>query len=83
MDKKFIDDLAKKLHDAVPEELHQLKNDMEKNFHAILQGTFNRMDLVTRDEYDTQVKVLARTRAKVEELEAKVEALEKELKKNK
>ena len=56
---------------------------MEKNFHAVLQGTFNKMDLVTRNEFDTQTKVLARTRKKVEELEARVKELEKLIEKKK
>jgi len=50
--------------------------DLEKNLRALLQSAFARLDLVTREEYDVQREVLARTRAKLEALEAKVAELE-------
>jgi ubiquinone biosynthesis accessory factor UbiK len=50
--------------------------DMEKNLRALLQSAFSRLDLVTREEFDVQREVLARTRAKLEELEARVAELE-------
>lgn len=51
--------------------------DIEKNAKALMSGFFARMDLVTREEFDVQADVLARTRAKLKELEARVDALEK------
>ena len=51
--------------------------DLEKNLRALLQSTFARLDLVTREEFDVQREVLARTRAKLEALEAKLAELEK------
>ncbi|KPK19872.1 MAG: phosphoheptose isomerase [Betaproteobacteria bacterium SG8_41] len=53
--------------------------DLEKNLRALLTGAFSRLDLVTREEFDVQREVLARTRAKVEELEARVAELEKQV----
>jgi BMFP domain-containing protein YqiC len=50
--------------------------DIEKNVKALLQGSLGRLDLVTREEFDTQAKVLAKTREKVERLEARVADLE-------
>ena len=50
--------------------------DLEKNLRALLQSALGRLDLVTREEYDVQREVLARTRARLEELEAKVAQLE-------
>ncbi len=50
--------------------------DIEKNVRAALQGGLSRLDLVTREEFDTQAKVLARTREKLEQLEARVAELE-------
>lgn len=73
----FLIDLNKKLCDALPPGLQTMKKDLEKNFHAVLQGTFNKLDLVTRDEFDAQTKVLARTRKKIEALEAEIKKLEK------
>lgn len=51
--------------------------DLEKNLRALLAGFFSRLDLVTREEFDAQREVLARTRAKLQELEAKIAELEK------
>jgi BMFP domain-containing protein YqiC len=50
--------------------------DLEKNFRAMLSAAFARMDLVTREEYDVQVQVLARAREKLAALEARVQELE-------
>jgi hypothetical protein len=50
--------------------------DLEKNLRVLLQSTFARLDLVTREEFDVQREVLARARAKLAELEAKVAELE-------
>ena len=51
--------------------------DLQKNLKALLTQQFARLELVTREEFDTQTKVLARTRAKLDELERKLEELEK------
>ena len=50
--------------------------DLEKNLRALMQSALGRLDLVTREEYDVQREVLARTRAKLEELEARLAELE-------
>lgn len=78
MDKfNLLRDLSKKLSEALPQSLQVLKKDIEKNFHTVLQNTFNKLDLVTREEFDAQTKVLARSRKKIEALEEKVKELEK------
>jgi len=51
--------------------------DLEKNLRALLASAFSRLDLVTREEFDVQREVLARTRARLEELEAKLAELER------
>lgn len=78
-DKSFLNDLSKRLSNALPAHLQEIKKDVEKNFCAILQSTFNKLDLVTRKEFDAQTKVLARSRKKIEELEASVKKLEQTL----
>ncbi len=50
--------------------------DIEKNLRAALAGVFAKLDLVTREEFDVQREVLARTRAKLEALEARAAELE-------
>jgi BMFP domain-containing protein YqiC len=54
--------------------------DIEKNVRAMMTQGFSKLDLVTREEFDIQSQVLARTRARLEELETRVAALEAQLK---
>ena len=77
-DPKAIDDIANRLAGSLPPGLNNIKEDMEKNFHAILQSVLGKLDLVTREEFEVQKMVLAKTRAKLEELEKKVADLEKQ-----
>ena len=51
--------------------------DIEKNAKAVISGLLGKLDLVTREEFDIQAQVLARTRERLQALEARVEALEK------
>ncbi len=81
-DPKYIDDIAARLSNAVPPGLNALKDDMEKNFRAILQSALGKLDLVTREEFEVQKGVLAKTRSKLEALEARVAELEQALNKN-
>jgi ubiquinone biosynthesis accessory factor UbiK len=78
-DPRFFDDLAKRLSDAMPPQLAALKNDLEANFKSVLQAGLAKLDLVTRQEFDVQAGVLARTRDKLTALEARLAALEAEL----
>lgn len=75
-DTKSIEDIASRLSSALPPGLSHLKEDMEKNFHAILQNALGKLDLVTREEFDVQKAVLAKTRSKLEDLEKRVAVLE-------
>jgi ubiquinone biosynthesis accessory factor UbiK len=75
IDTKFLDDAAKKLFDALPPSLQNLEQDIEQKFKEVLQTTFSRLDLVTREEFDVQVKVLARTREKIEALEQQLDKI--------
>jgi hypothetical protein len=76
MDPKFVDELARRLADALPQGLRTLQADAEENFRAVLQATLSRLDLVTREEFDVQAAVLRRTREKLVALEARLAALE-------
>jgi BMFP domain-containing protein YqiC len=78
-DPKSLDDIAHRLASAVPPGLNHLKEDMEKNFRAILQGALGKLDLVTREEFEVQKGVLAKTRTKLEVLETQVADIEKRL----
>lgn len=72
-----LDDLARQLADNVPENLRTMGQDLQRSFRALLQSGFERMELVTREEFDVQTAVLERTREKLEALEARVARLEK------
>ncbi len=76
MAKDSLEELAKTLAETVPEGLRSVRDDLEKNFKAVLQGGLTRLDLVTREEFEVQEAVLARTRAKLAALEARLEEIE-------
>ncbi|MDD1625638.1 MAG: accessory factor UbiK family protein [Methylococcaceae bacterium] len=75
-DPKAIDDIANRLAGAIPPGLNNLKEDLEKTFRAILQGALGKLDLVTREEFEVQKMVLAKTRSKLEDLEKRVTEME-------
>jgi BMFP domain-containing protein YqiC len=74
LNQKFIDDVSAKLKDLFAQ---SPAADIEKNLRALLQSGFAKLDLVTREEFDVQQEVLARTREKLTQLEAKVTEMEK------
>ena len=76
LDTKFIDDLARQISGSLPAGLREMQQDFEKNIHSLLQAALGKLDLVTREEFDVQRKVLARTREKLEQLEQTLAALE-------
>jgi ubiquinone biosynthesis accessory factor UbiK len=76
-DPKSLDELARKLAEAVPPGLAALSHDLEQNFKAVLQGGLAKLDLVTRQEFDIQAAVLRRSRERLEELEKRIATLEK------
>ena len=77
IDTNSLDDIVKQLTESLPEGLQNLEKECKKNFRSIIQSTFGKFDLVTREEFDIQTKVLARTRMKLEALRAQVINLEK------
>jgi ubiquinone biosynthesis accessory factor UbiK len=77
MDTFRIDEIARRLLDSVPPAFRTLQRDLESNFKAVLRSSLGKLDLVTRDEFDTQMRVLERTRARLEQLEARVQELER------
>jgi BMFP domain-containing protein YqiC len=79
IDPKVLNELAKKITGLLPADVLALRQDFEKNIKALLQSTFQKLDLVTREEFDVQTAVLARTREKLEALEKRLKDLEKHL----
>ena len=71
-----LDELIQKLVDLVPKGAKTLQKDIEAHFRSALQSGFAKLDLVTREEFDAQVKVLQRTRKKLEQLEIELKDVE-------
>lgn len=74
-DPKQFDELAKSLFATLPNSLQNIEKDIQQKFKEVLQATFTRMDLITREEFDVQCKVLARTREKLDQLQVQVDDL--------
>jgi BMFP domain-containing protein YqiC len=72
---RFLNDLNAKVSELLAA---SPAKDVEKNMRVMMTSFFSRLDLVTRDEFDVQAKVLARTREKLEALEARLADMEKQ-----
>ena len=79
IDLRQIDDLARRLSGLVPPALREGREEMQENFKAALQAGLAKLDLVTREEFDVQRAVLARTRGQLDELRGLVDRLEAQL----
>ena len=78
MQSPTLDEIAEKLVSLLPPGARGLQQELEKNFRAVLQSSFEKLDLVSREEFEVQAAVLARTREKLEQLEKLVSKLEKQ-----
>lgn len=76
----FIDDLLEKISHVLPKDLNGLKEDTQKNIRAVLQSVFEKMDLVTRDDFEVQKKILVRAQERIEQLTDAVEEIKKQMK---
>lgn len=76
-DAKFFDEIDRRMREVLA---RSPAADLEKNLRVLLQSAFSRLDLVTREEFDVQHEVLARARAKLQDLESKLADLEKRMK---
>lgn len=72
-DFQTIDEITRRLAESVPGEFKTARAELERQFRTVLENAFNRLDLVTREEFEIQKKVLLRTREKLERLEKLLE----------
>jgi ubiquinone biosynthesis accessory factor UbiK len=79
LDSTSLDELAKRLADAVPPSVRAFGRDLEGNFKAVLQAQLSKLDLVSRQDFDVQSALLARTQASLVALEARLKDLETKL----
>ena len=72
-----LDELARRLAESVPESLRSFGRDLEGNFKAVLQAQLSKLDLVSRQEFDVQAALLARTQEKLAALDQRLQELER------
>ena len=78
IDKNKIQEISDKISKIIED---SPISDIEENINALLQSTFTKLDLISREEFDVQTQVLKRTRLKLEDLEKKIDALQTKSKK--
>ena len=79
MNAPLIETILKGFSSTLPPGAGVLKDDLEKGLRATLHSAFDKLDLVTREEFEVQAQVLARSRTKLEQLERQVAELEAKL----
>jgi len=73
---KKLEEIAKQISEAVPPGMKSMAEGAEAKVKQVLQSQLNRLDFVSREEFDIQTQVLMRTREKLEALEARISQLE-------
>lgn len=74
---KKLEEIAKQISEAVPPGMKSMAEGAEAKVKQVLQSQLNRLDFVSREEFDIQTQVLMRTREKLETLEARISELER------
>ncbi|CED72645.1 accessory factor UbiK family protein [Aliivibrio sp. EL58] len=78
-DPKKLEQVAKQIHDSMPQPVKELGTDVEQKVRQVIQGQLNKLDVVGREEFDVQTQVLLRTRQKLTAMEQKLAELEEKL----
>ena len=79
IDPKKLEEIAKQVHNSLPPGIRSMGEEVEKKTRQVLQAQLGKLDLVSREEFDVQTKVLLRTREKLTALEEKLAQLEQRL----
>ena len=80
LDNQTINELSEKINDLLPPGLQQVKADFDARLKALLQQQLANYEMVSREEFELQQRVLERTREKLEVIEARLRELEQTLK---
>jgi len=72
---EVVEDIVNKVEKFIPEDLKTMRQDFTKNMKSILTAGLQKADLVTREEFEVQKAVLAKTRAKLEAIEKQLDQL--------
>ena len=76
IDLKTIDEMTRKLSEALPPGLAQAKEDIEARMRTVLTGAFERMNLVSREEFDAKCAELEAARTRLDRLQEQLDALD-------
>lgn len=79
IDNQTVNRLSDKINELLPPGLQQAKSDFDSRLKSLLQQQLSSLDMVSREEFDIQTRVLERTREKLEKIEARLQALDKSL----
>ena len=79
LDPKKLEDIARQIQNNLPSGIKNMGEEAEKRIRSVLQAQLGKLDMVTREEFDVQTKVLLRTREKLNEMETKLTVLEQKL----
>ena len=77
LDPKQLDDLARRVDALIPESLYSTRDEIHKTVRACVESLLQRLDVVTREEFDVQSRLLAKTRERLNELQKRLDALER------
>ncbi|CAM3185641.1 ubiquinone biosynthesis accessory factor UbiK [Vibrio rarus] len=78
-DPKKLEQIAKQIHESMPQPVKDLGTDVDQKVRQVIQSQLNKLDLISREEFEVQTQVLLRTRQKLNEMEKKMAALEEKL----
>lgn len=76
MEQSRVEEMVQRLLEGLPASVQAARSDLEAHFGRALRGGLQKLDLVNREEFDAQARVLARSRELVDQLEARIAALE-------
>ena len=79
IDNKTINRISEQINELLPPGLQQVKEDFDARLKTLLQQQLAQYEMVSREEFDIQTRVLARTREKLEVIEARLKELDKTL----
>ncbi len=79
IDTQALDEIVRKISAAIPDDLKTAKQSLEKNVRVAAESVFQRLDLVTREEFDVQSKMLSESQQRVKKLEQRIHELEQKI----
>lgn len=77
LNKLQIDEVVEKVRNLLPDDANRVRDEINQKLKATLTASLKNMDLVTREEFDIQARLLAKTRARLEELQSRIDELER------